>query len=189
MDEFKGAIQAALQSNDPIEREQVRTWICEAHDVETLAYLYQLTDKGWHRIEPCLEKHETCQLICRYLLMCIREDPRAGVPLTRYGAAGELEGWIDHLSNMQDTEIILQEVAAAVTDLFLSSDDSVRGAIETGFLEHVLEQNKLRPLFAHWSGDERLKDTWQRALDWGEAHPEQMKGFRERLRALRSQEE
>jgi hypothetical protein len=41
---------------------------------------------------------------------------------------------------MQDTEIILQEVAAAVTELFLSSDDGVRGAIETGFLEHVLER-------------------------------------------------
>jgi hypothetical protein len=163
MDESKGTLQAALQSENPIEREQVRAWIREAHDVETLARLYQLTDKGWHRIEPRLEKDETCQLICRYLLMCIREDPQGGIALTRYDAAGELEGWIDHLSNTQDTDKILQEIAAAVTELFLSSDDAVRGAIETGFLEHVLEQSKLRPLFAHWAGDERLKGTWRRA--------------------------
>ena len=189
MDELKSTIQAALQSNDPLERERVRAWIREAHDVETLAYVYQLTEKGWHRIEPCLEKDETCQLICRYLLMCIRENPQGRVALTRYDAAGELEGWIDHLSNMPDTEKTLQGVAALVTELFLSSDDAVRGALETGFLEHVLEQSKLRPLFAHWADDERLKGTWQRALDWGEAHHNQMKGFRERLRALRSQEE
>jgi hypothetical protein len=189
MDDLKAVIQGALQSDDSLERERVRAWIREAHDVEALAYLYQLTDKGWHRIEPRLEKDETCQLVCRYLLTCIRENPQGDVALARHDAAGELEGWIDHLSNMPDTEKTLQEVTASVTELFLCSDDAVRGAIETGFLEHVLEQSKLRPLFAHWAGDERLKDAWQRALDWGEAHPNQMKGFRERLHALRSQEE
>src|SRR5438552_2205895 len=123
MDESKEALHAALQSENPIEREQVRAWIREAHDVETLACLYQLTDKGWHRVEPRLEKDETCQLICRYLLTCIRENPDGGVAFTRHNAARELEGWIDHLSNTEDTEKILQQVAAAVTELFISSDE------------------------------------------------------------------
>jgi len=146
--------------------------------------LYGLTDKAWHRINPALEKDETCQLICRYFLSCIRENPQGEIALGRYDAAGALEVWIDHLSNVEDTEEILREIAAAVTELFLAGDDGVRRAIETGFLEHVLEQSKLRPLFEYWAADDKLKDTWQRALEWGEAHPDAMKGFRQRLSRL-----
>jgi|SRR5690348_7336283 hypothetical protein len=184
MDELQKIIRAAADSNGPISREQVRKWIRDARDVQTLALLYSLTDKAWHRIDPVLETDETCHLICRYFLDCIRENPQGGIALGRYDAARELEGWIDHLSNMEGTEEILGGVTAAVTELFLSADDDVRRAIETGFLEHVFEQSKLRPLFEHWAGDERLKDAWQRALEWGEAHPDAVKGFRERLSRL-----
>lgn len=181
MDELQTIIRGAAESNGPIKREQVRNWIRDARDVETLALLYGLTDKAWRRIHPALEKNETCQLICRYFLSCIRENPKGGIALGRYDAAGALEGWVDHLSNMENTEEILLEIAATVTELFLTGDDDVRRAIETGFLEHVLEQIKLRPLFEHWAADDRLRDTWQRALEWGEAHPDMMKTFRERL--------
>jgi hypothetical protein len=184
MDELHNLIRAAAESNGPISREQVRNWIRDARDVETLAMLYSLTDKAWHRIDPALERDETCHLIRRYFLDCIRENPQGGIALAQYDAARELEGWIDHLSNMEGTEEILREVAGAVTELFLNSDDDVRRAIETGFLEHVLEQSRLRPLFEHWSADERLKDAWQRALEWGEAHRDMMRGFRERLSRL-----
>jgi hypothetical protein len=184
--DLPAAIQAALGSGDPIERERVRVWIRDALDLKTVALLYQLSYEAWNRIEPNLEKDETCQLICRYLLLCIRENPQDGTGLQRYEAAGELESWIDHLSNTEDTRRNLQEVAADVTTLYLESDTDVRLAIETRFLEHVLEQAKLRPLFSHWAEDERLKDGWQRALAWGEAHPDYMRGIREQLRAYHS---
>jgi hypothetical protein len=186
MNELKAAIQGALQSDDPIQREQVRAWIHAARDVETLAFLYRLTDKGWNRIEPRLDKDETCLLMARYLLICVRENPQGGVALPRYEAAGELEAWFDHLSNMDDTQEILQAVAALITNLYLTSDNDVRGAIETGFLEHVLEQARLRPLFTHWADNERLRDAWQHALAWGEAHLNYTRGMREQLRALRN---
>jgi len=182
------AIQAAIESEEPIEREHVRGWIRDAIDLKTVALLYQLSYKAWDRIEPALERDETRRLICRYYLQCICENPQDGIGLRRYEAAGGLESWIDHLSNTEGTLGNLHEVAAAVTALYLESDSDVRMAIETGFLEHVLEQDKLRPLFSHWAEDERLKESWQRALAWGEAHPDYMKSFRDKLHARKPDE-
>jgi len=189
MDELKAAIRTALQSSDSINRDRVGDWIRAAPDVESLALLYRLTDEAWDRITPLLESEETCILIRRYLLQCILENPDESIALPRQEAARELEVWFDHLSNKKNTQKILKDVVAAVTELFLKSEEQVRCAIETGFLEHVLEQTGLRPLFSHWAHDERLRETWQRALAWGEAHPDYMKGLREQLRALQSHDE
>ncbi|HKW61596.1 MAG TPA: hypothetical protein VJN89_03540 [Candidatus Acidoferrum sp.] len=186
MDDLKAAIRTALHSNNSINRESVRNWIREASDVETLALLYRLTDDAWSRITPCLEGEETCGLIRRYLVRCILENPDENIALPRQEAAGELEVWFDHLSAKKDTQKMLKDVVAAVTELFLNGDDEIRSAIETGFLEHVLEQDSLRPWFSHWAEDERLSKTWQRALAWGQAHPDYLKGLRKQLRTLRS---
>lgn len=70
-------------------------------------------------------------------------------------------------------------MAGQVTELYLASGEDVRAAIETGFLEHVLEQERLRQYFSHWGADERLREPWENALAWGEAHPD----FTKRLRA------
>jgi hypothetical protein len=124
-----------------------------------------------------------------YLLRCIRENPQNGVALSRYEAASELEAWFDHLANTEGTSEILQGAVSAVTTLFLTGDDQVRLAIETGFLEHVLEQATMRPLFSHWAYDERLQEAWRQALEWGKAHPNFMKRRRAALLAVQSDEE
>jgi hypothetical protein len=186
MADLAAVIQAAIESEGSIDREQVRNWICDAIDLKTVGHLYRLSNRAWNRIEPNLERDETCHLICRYFLLCIRENPKDGTGHQRYDAAGELESWFDHLSNTEGTKGNLREVATAVTTLYLESDTDVRLAIETGFLEHVLEQAKLRPHFSHWAEDERLRDGWQQALAWGEAHPDYMKGIREQLRTFES---
>jgi hypothetical protein len=186
MADLAAVIQAAIESDGPIDRERVRNWIRDAIDLKTVGLLYRLSYSAWNRIEPNLERDETCGLICRDLLLCIRENPQDGTGLQRYEAAGELESWINHLSNTEDTQGNLREVATAVTTLYLESDTDVRLAIETGFLEHVLEQAKLRHLFSHWADDERLRDGWQQALAWGEAHPDYMRGIREQLRGFQS---
>jgi hypothetical protein len=188
MSELKAEIQTALQSHTSIARERVRGWIRDARDVETLALLYRLTDEGWDQIVPELETDETCALIQQYLLRCIREDTQDGAALPRQEAAGELEVWFDHLASKEDKQTILQRVTAAVTDLYLSGDEQVRRAIETGFLEHVLEQVKLRVWFSPWANDERLRDAWHHGLAWGQAHPDYMKHLCEQLRALQPRE-
>jgi hypothetical protein len=184
MSELRANVQSALDSNNRIEREQVRKWIRDAADLPTVALLYRLSAEAWNRIQPILERDETCELICRYYLQCISENPPEGVALRRYEAAGDLEGWLDHLSTLDDSQQNLRDVAAAVTKLYLDSDDDVRIAIETGFLEHVLEQTKFRPLFSHWADDERLRDSWKHALEWGEAHPNYMKRMRDEIRGV-----
>jgi hypothetical protein len=112
------------------------------------------------------------------LLRWIREDPQEDELPTRYDAAGELEGWFDYLSERAAADSALGEIVTAVTQLFLDSDEDVQRAIETGFLEHVLEQERFRPLFAHWANDERLREAWDCALAWGEAHPNFTKTLR-----------
>ena len=178
-----------MESAGAIPRPDVRRWIREADTVEVDSLLYRLTRDAWNRIEPRLTSGETCALIQRYYLRCIREDPEPGVALSRYEAAGELERWFDDLAAREDTHEVLHGLVASVTELFLSSDDNVRRAIETGFLEHVLEQRALRHFFSHWAYDERLQDAWRHALAWGDAHPNFAKSLRASLPAVRPDEE
>jgi predicted ATPase len=116
-----------------------------------------------------------------HLLRCIRDDPQDGDTPTRYEAAHELEACFDDISERSDADDMLTEIAAAVTQLFLGSDESVQRAIETGFLEHVFEQPKLRRFFAHWESDGRLREAWQLCVAWGDAYPNFTKGLRSRL--------
>jgi len=189
MDELKQSINAALGSEDPIPRQLVREWIQRAADVEADALLYKLTGEAWNRIQPHLEAGETCSLIQRYLFRCIQENPKGGIALSRYEAASELEAWFDHLVRKEETREILERAVGGVTTLFLTGDDDIRAAIETGFLEHVLEQVTMRPLFSHWAYDEQLQEAWRQALAWGEAHPNFTKGLREQLRAAQLDQE
>ena len=182
-------IRIALASSDDIPRQHVREWIEHSDSVAVDALLYELTRDAWNRIQPALEQDEACALIQRYLLRCIREDPTDGPAMRRYEAAAALEAWFDHLAERADTYPIAQQVAAAVTDLFVDGDAPTRAAIETGFLEHVLEQRSLRSFFAHWARDERLQEAWRQALAWGDAHPNFTKGLREQLRPFSAGDE
>ncbi len=184
MDDLNSAIESALHSNDRVDREHVRSWIREARDVQALELLYSFTNEAWNRIEPHLERDESCEMICRYFLTCINENSEDEGALNRYGAAGELEAWIDHLASIDGTESVLKNIAKAITELYLRSSEDVQTAIETGFLEHVLEQETFRSLFSYWASDERLKDAWQRALEWGLAHPDYMTKMRAEFRSL-----
>jgi len=189
MKELEESIAVALESRAAISRKLVRAWIQQADGVEIDALLYRFTREAWDRVEPRLELKETCALIQRYFFRCIREDPQDGAALSRYDAAGQLETWFDHLAGMNEAREIVQSLVDSVAELFLSSDDETRRAIETGFLEHVLEQRALRHYFAHWAHDERLQDAWRHALAWGEAHPNLMKGLRAQLRAVQGDDE
>lgn len=173
MDDIQREIDAAVSGDAPIPREKVALWIDSASELPTLAKLYLLTDEDYHRIQPELGKEKTCELIRRYLLECIRQNASTDEGIEgRWEAARSLHAWFCHLSEQGDNSEELTKASAAVTELFLASgDNEVRGAIEQGFLEHALEMTELRPYFEHWSADPRLKDAWERALEWGKAHP------------------
>jgi hypothetical protein len=177
MSDLATVVRDALAGREALAREVVAEWCKNAKDVESLALLYRLTYEAHSRIQPPLGQEETCRLIRRYLLECLRLDPQAEGVLGRYEAAQVLLSWFWHLSAMPDTSSTLQEVASAITELYLGGDETVREAIETGFLEHALEEEEYRPLFASWAVHDQLRDAWHSALAWGQAHP----GFTRKL--------
>jgi hypothetical protein len=181
--DFRAEINAALLDDAPIPRDKVLRWIDAAADLSTLAKLYRLTDEGYYRIQPDLGRDASCALIQRYLLQCVREGVAESDEIQgRYEAAQLLHVWFCHLLEIKDTSAVLTVAASGVTELFLTSREDVRNAIETGFLEHVLETAALRPYFEHWSREPNLKEVWDRALEWGKAHPDYTWGLLQRLR-------
>jgi hypothetical protein len=183
--DFSAEIDLALLGDAQIPRERVLYWIEATTDLSTLAKLYRLTDEGYYRIQPDLGRDASCALIQRYLLQCIREGVSDnGEIQARYEAAQSLHVWFCHLLELKDTSAVLTAAAGAVTELFLASGEDVRTAIETGFLEHVLETAALRPYFEHWSRDSNLREAWERALEWGKAHPDYTWGLLQQLRRI-----
>ena len=185
MVEFNSDIDAALSGDETIPRAQVMSWI-EAtpdSDLSTLSKLYRLTEEGYYRIQPEMGSEPTCLLIRRYLLGCIRDGVTESEEIQgRYVAAESLHVWFRHLVAMDDTSSVLSSAATAVKDLYLESGQEVRDAIETGFLEHALETAALRPYFDDWASDARLQASWNKALAWGEAHPDYMAGLFQQVR-------
>jgi hypothetical protein len=82
---------------------------------------------------------------------------------------------------MDGTSPEIARAANGVMNLYLESGEDVREAIETGFLEHALETAALRPYFENWASDPGLQPAWNRALEWGKAHPDYMAGLFRRL--------
>lgn len=165
-------IEAALSTQGPIPRDKVLLWIESAGDLPTFAKLYRLTGEGYHRIKPELGREAECRAVQRYLLECIRQDVTDNEEIeSRWEAAATLHFWLRHLLEKDDSSGAITGAAEVITDLFLTNEE-VRDAIEMGFLEHALETSALRPYFEHWSRDERLREAWERVLEWGRAHPD-----------------
>ena len=178
-------INDALLGTGAIPRDRVVRWIEAASDLRTLSKLYKLTGEGYRRIQPELGIDASCGLIQRYLLQCIREDITTDPDIeNRYEAAQILHTWFSQLASRRGTSAVLTTATRAITELFLASNEDVRNAIETGFLEHALETATLRPYFEHWALDNTLRPAWERALRWGKSHPDYTWGLAEQLRKL-----
>jgi hypothetical protein len=105
-------------------------------------------------------------------LQCIQENVADDDEIEdRWKAAQSLHVWFCQLIRRDDSSDILREAARAITDVFLVGNEEIRDAIEAGFLEHALETEALRTYFEHWATDLRLRKAWERALEWGKAHP------------------
>ena len=146
-------------------------WIATG-DLESWALLYELTDRGYSRIEPELGMEETCNFLLRYYLASIASSSGSGPNgHTRFEAAHELRSWLDELwQKRPDTNAIVQKLARRVTEVFLEGGPGVRNCIETGFLEHVFEREELVALFGEWKSHPELSATYDHCVEWGVAH-------------------
>lgn len=148
-------------------------------DLVDNAVAAELLTTGRAQIEPPPEVGEARPFLIDFLLRAMIENrplPRVAgsaddlVP-TRFEAAGRLQTLLEHLvdrTSKRDEEVAY--LVRRVTDEFLAGDEILRNAIETGFLEHVLERDDLVDLFAHWQQHPQLSDSYEWALKWGRAH-------------------
>jgi len=114
---------------------------------------------------------EQCGFMAEYLLRCIGADRKDDdVVHTGLEAGRELAAWLTHLVRRPDTRLMIADVTTRLRDLFRSSDAATRFRIETATLEHALEIPALRPFFESWGTDPVLRDAFEAALAWGEAH-------------------
>ena len=113
MSDTVAEVGAALHSTKPIARHDVVRWIAAADDISTLSKLYRLTGERYDSINPELGRDETCSLIQRYLLECIRLNVTGRDDIQdRWGAAQTLHVWFCNLME-QDATPVLNRAAPA----------------------------------------------------------------------------
>lgn len=165
-------VLVAIEGDGPIARDRVRQWMTEG-DLPTRGAVYFLTRQAWSRISPKLTGDEQCAFMRSYLLDCIVADPSHGDFLhSGFEAAWDLAAWLKHLLSMPNTDNVIREVSANLRAAYLSGDSKTRNRIGTGALEHILEAKELVPFFEDWRNDPAIKEEYQLALEWGEAHRE-----------------
>lgn len=163
-------VEAALAASTAVAKSEYLRW-ARSDDLAVKARAYRLSATGWERIRPEPTEDEQCDFMAGYLLRCLLEDP-AGDDFVHSGlAAGyELASWLKHLCGIRGAERHIRRTSAALADAFKSADAPARRRIETGALEHILEEPALRPFFALWASDPALAEAYRHALAWGEAH-------------------
>ena len=163
------AVLTAMHANEVISRDQVIAWMANPN-IETRAAVYRLTNVAWDRIRPEIPGHQQCGFMLEYLIDCIRANREAGDYVhSGFEAAWELAAWLKHL-HLRGETVFIERTATRLAQLFRGEDAALQNRVETGALEHMLEEPALRPYFAVWADDPKLSAAYARALAWGEAH-------------------
>lgn len=162
------SVLALLDSDAPVAREDVRRWI-ESGDLLTWAALYELIQASRVDLDD-----ETFELMRRYLLRCIEENPSPGDYLHGgYEAAWELavrlKEWRRRGGRIADA---IRGISLDLEKLYRRGDGATRGRILCGVLEHAFEDPALRPYFANWDREGELREAHKLAMEWGVTHEE-----------------
>jgi hypothetical protein len=163
-----------LNGDQPIAREELRRWI-ESGDPLTWSAVYALTETSWARIRPEPAPEEQVEFVRRYLLRCIEENPAPGDYLHGgYEAAWELAARLTAWRRRGGRAAsAVRDVAADLGRLYADGDAAMRNRILCGVLEHAFEDPKVRPYFAKWDRDDKLREAYKLAADWGSAHTQE----------------
>lgn len=163
-------IVSLLDTEGPVARDDVRRWI-DSGDLLTWSALYELLQSGATRIQPDIGD-EAIELMRRYLLRCIEDNPSPGDHLHGgYEAAWELatvlKAWRSRGGRASDA---IRGIAIDLEKIYRRGDDATRNRVSCGVLEHAFEDPAMRAHFANWDRDPVLREAYRLAAEWGAAH-------------------
>jgi hypothetical protein len=176
MTDFLDQVDAAFVGAGMIEKSDLLRWM-RLGDLATRARVYALTASARSRIQPEPTMYEQCDFMADYLLECLATNPENGdLVHSGFEAGYTLAAWLKHLVTVPDAAPIVSAVATRLEHLYRRADEETRNRIETGALEHILEEPRLRSYFSHWEEDPILREAHKPALAWGLAHSERASG-------------
>jgi hypothetical protein len=162
---------AALTSNAPVAREDVRRWI-DGSDLLTWSAVYALFEEPTPRITPEFTAEEQAEFMRRYLLRCIEENPAPGALLhggyeAAWALASCLKAWRKRGGRLASS---VRGVALDLEKIYRRGEPATQNRVLCGVMEHAFEDPALRPYFSGWDRDEDLRDAYKLALEWGASH-------------------
>lgn len=162
-------VETALSGTGAIAKSDVLRWMRDG-DLSTRARVYKLVTSAWLRIIPEPKLHEQCGLVADYLLECIAVNQADELVHGGFEACYAIADWLKCLASVSAATPAISDVESRLQGLYRRGDSALRNRIETGALEHILEDPRLRPFFAHWQNDPVLREAYEPALAWGTAH-------------------
>lgn len=167
------AAVAALASNEPVASDDVRRWI-DSGDLLIWSAVYALFEDPSSRITPEIPPEEQIELMRRYLLRCIEENPAPGELLhggyeAAWELAASLKTWRRRGGRIANG---LRGIALDLEKIYRRGDPATQNRVLCGVMEHAFEDPALRPYFSGWERDAELRDAYKLALEWGASHEE-----------------
>jgi len=162
------ALQAVFEADDNIDRSDLLGWIAEG-GIEEKGVIFEIVTQRHSRIQPRYDEEEWGAFIVDYCIACIMSDiSEREYAHSNYEAAEELVYFLHRFVQAGERgETLVKYLVTQIEDAYRRGDDEIRLCIECGFLEHALECEPLRKIFAHWRHDPLFKEGYEESLIWG----------------------
>lgn len=142
----------------------------QTDDLLKLGILREIITSHWNRLDPALNVAKCSRVVVRYLLSCLEQNPEpSDYLLSRYESAHELLRLVRHWENgTQEFQCLMRETIESIRELYVRTDDKTRLCIETGFLEHLLENRLSLRWLNRWESDPITATAITDSLKWGQ---------------------
>jgi len=163
-------IESAARGTDMIPASRVKSWLRHAPSVEVLGAINHHIVRHSRRVEPPLSMEDICSTVQEYYRLCLIQDQDGEYAPNRSVAGIELVGWFRSL--WRDAAVPREYVARLKAMLFdLCIDPTIpQDAMVGAVIEHLFEMPEVAEFFADWKDDARLREVYDRAMDWAKDH-------------------
>ena len=143
-----------------------------SNDIKTLGATYGLLVNSAHRIRvtPPIDDYDCLEFFHRYFSRCFIEDPTQDWTHSRYVVGWDLANLMKVWSAESRSQELIAKTESWLREVYLSTSDEIRTCIVHATLEHAFESRKLRRHFANWKSHPSLRNAYEEASLWGDAH-------------------